>query len=221
MINENSDEITLKIIILGSSQVGKTSILNRYFNNDFKGNMLSTIGIDFKTKYIKYEDQKIKFNYIDTAGQEKFRAISSNYLKGTNGALLVFDITKKDTFDLINYWIDIIKENNGSNIAKVLFGNKSDLSDSREVPKEDAESMANELNCLYIEGSAKTGEKVQEALDELSRMSFNYFKELKESEKRHSVRLTSEEEVSDSNSENTKNKSNKKNKKKKRCEFKC
>ncbi len=221
MIDENSDEITLKIIILGSSQVGKTSILNRYFNNDFKGNMLSTIGIDFKTKYIKYEDQKIKFNYIDTAGQEKFRAISSNYLKGTNGALLVFDITQKDTFDLINYWIDIIKENNGSNIAKVLFGNKSDLSDSREVPKEDAESMANELNCLYIEGSAKTGEKVQEALDELSRMSFNYYKELKESEKRRSVRLTSKEEVSDSSSENTKNNSNKKNKKKKRCEFKC
>ena len=221
MINENSNEITLKIIILGSTQVGKTSILNRYFNNDFKGNMLSTIGIDFKTKYIKYEEQKIKFNYIDTAGQEKFRAISSNYLKGTNGALLVFDITQKDTFDLINYWIDIIKESNGSNTAKLLFGNKSDLSDNREVPKEDAESMANELDCLYIEGSAKTGENVQEALDELSRMSFNYYKELKDSEKRRSIRINSEEEVSNSNSENTKDKNKKNNKKKKRCDFKC
>ncbi len=218
MMNENSDEITLKVIILGSTQVGKTSILNRYFNNNFKGNMLSTIGIDFKTKYIKFEEQKIKFNYIDTAGQEKFKAISSNYLKGANGALLVFDITQKDTFDLINYWIDIIKDSNGSNIAKILFGNKSDLSDSREVTKEDAESMANELDCLYIEGSAKTGENVQEAFDELSRMSYNYYKELKESEKRHSVRLTSEENVSNSNSENTKNKNNKK---KKSCDFKC
>ena len=81
--------------------------------------------------------------------------------------------------------------------------------------------MANELNCLYIEGSAKTGENVQEALDELSRMSFNYYKELKESEKRRSVRITSEEEDSNSNSENTKNNNIKKNKKKKRCEFKC
>ena len=219
MINENSEEITLKIIVLGSTQVGKTSILNRYFNNDFKGNMLSTIGIDFKTKYIKFEEQKIKFNYIDTAGQEKFRAISSNYLKGTNGALLVFDITQKETFDLINYWIDIIKENNGSNIAKILFGNKSDLSENREVTKEDAESMANDLNCLYIEGSAKTGENVQEAFDELSRLSFNYYKELKESEKRRSIRLNSDEEVS--NSENKGSNNNKKNKKKKRCEFKC
>ena len=84
-------DITLKIIILGSGEVGKTCILNRYFKNEFKENPLSTIGIDFQTKFFKFEDKKIKVNYTDTAGQEKFRAISVNYLKGTNGVILAFD----------------------------------------------------------------------------------------------------------------------------------
>ena len=91
----SNNETILKIIILGSSEVGKTSILNRYFNNEFKQNLLSTIGIDFKTKYFKFDEEKVKFNFIDTAGQEKFRAISVNYLKGTNGVILVYDITNK------------------------------------------------------------------------------------------------------------------------------
>ena len=84
-------ETILKMITLGSSDVGKTSILNRYFNNDFTPNLLTSIGIDFKTKIFKFDGQKVKFNFVDTAGQEKFRAISSNYLKGTDGILFVFE----------------------------------------------------------------------------------------------------------------------------------
>ena len=92
---EDEKETILKVIVLGSSQVGKTSILVRYFKNEFNLETLSTIGIDFKTKYFKFDEEKIKINFIDTAGQEKFRAISVNYLKGTDGVLLVFDITNK------------------------------------------------------------------------------------------------------------------------------
>jgi Ras-related protein Rab-1A len=77
-------ENMIKIIILGSSNVGKTCILRRGFDNEFNSNNLSTIGIDFKTKFFKFDEEKIKVNYIDTAGQEKFRAISLNYLKGTD-----------------------------------------------------------------------------------------------------------------------------------------
>ena len=105
-------EHTIKIIILGSSSVGKTCILQKGFENEFNQNALSTIGIDFKTKYFKFDEDKVKVNYIDTAGQEKFRAISVNYLKGTDGAVLVFDITKKETFELIGNWLDDIRENN-------------------------------------------------------------------------------------------------------------
>ena len=90
------NELTLKIILLGSSEVGKEYILNRYFNNKFKQNIqLSTIGIDFKTKYFQFEDRKIKVNYVDAAGQEKFKAITINYIKGAHGIIFVFDITNK------------------------------------------------------------------------------------------------------------------------------
>ena len=129
-------ENTIKIIILGSSSVGKTCILQKGFENEFNQNSLSTIGIDFKTKYFKFDEDKVKVNYIDTAGQEKFRAISVNYLKGTDGAVLVFDITKKETFELIGNWLDDIRENNKMSIGKMLLGNKADLEEEREVTKE-------------------------------------------------------------------------------------
>ena len=165
-------EKTLKIIILGSSEVGKTCILNRYFHNEFKENLLSTIGIDFQTKYFKFENKKIKANYIDTAGQEKFRAISVNYLKGTDGVILVFDITKRETFDLLETWLNELKDTNKGDVSKVLIGNKSDLANARKVSFEEATNLAETMKCTYYEASAKTGEKVAEALDEIARISF-------------------------------------------------
>ena len=184
----SNNEIILKIIILGSTEVGKTSILNRYFNNEFKPNLLSTIGIDFKSKFFKFDEEKVKFNFIDTAGQEKFRAISVNYLKGTNGVILVYDITNKETFDLIRSWIKDINDNNKSNIGKVLLGNKLDLEEKRDVFTEEAEDLAKELKCKHFQVSAKTGENINEALDEVARLSFQYYKD---SDKRNSIRLSS------------------------------
>jgi Ras-related protein Rab-1A len=168
---ENSER-TIKIIILGSSEVGKTCILNRYFHNEFKENLLSTIGIDFNTKFFKFENHKIKANYIDTAGQEKFRAISINYLKGTDGVILVFDLTNKETFDLLETWIKEFENTNKSDVSKVLIGNKSDLEEQRQVTTEDAVNFAKTLNCKYYEASAKTGKNVNEALDEIARTAF-------------------------------------------------
>ena len=165
---EKNDK-TLKIIILGSSEVGKTCILNRYFHNDFKENLLSTVGIDFQTKFFKFDNQKIKVNYIDTAGEEKFRAISVNYLKGTNGVILVFDITNKETFDLLETWLNELKETN-----------KADLAEHREVTVEDANKLADNMKCKYFEASAKTGENIKEALDEIAKISFINFTSLEE-----------------------------------------
>jgi len=186
-------DMTLKIIVLGSSEVGKTCVLNRYFNNEFKENCLSTIGIDFQTKFFKFEDKKIKVNYTDTAGQEKFRAISVNYLKGANGVILVFDITNRESFDLLESWMNELRENNKAGISKVLIGNKSDLAEKRDVQKEEAEKFAESIKCKYYESSAKTGENITEALDEVARITYLDAKNNEEEISRESIVLSREE----------------------------
>ena len=188
-----SQDNFLKIIILGSSNVGKTCILHRCFENEYQENSLSTIGIDFKTKFFKFDDTKIKVNYIDTAGQEKFRAISVNYLKGTDGAVLVFDITKKETFDLIGTWLDDIKKNNKMDIGKILIGNKTDLELDREVSQEDGKKLAEQLKCKYYETSAKTGQNINEALNDIAKITYLQWK--KTHENRHSIRISSTDSV--------------------------
>ena len=169
---EEKVDITIKIITLGSSEVGKTSIFDRYFNNEFRENQLATVGIDFQTKFFKFDGMNIKGVYTDTAGQEKFRAISVNYLKPANGVILVFDITKEDTFDAIEEWLKYLKDNNKDNIEKILIGNKLDLEKNRKVSKEDAEAFAKANGCLYFEASAKTGQNINEALDEIARITY-------------------------------------------------
>ena len=184
-----SEDVTLKVIILGASTVGKTSIFLRYFNNEFSHGTLTTLGVDFKTKFFKFENKKLKINYIDTAGQEKFKSISENYLKGTDGVILVFDLTNKETLDLVNYWADCIKKNNRDNIGMILFGNKSDLENDRDVTYEEGKNLAEKLGCQYYEGSAMNGDNVEFVMNEIAKISYNEWK--KTAENRMSIRLSS------------------------------
>ena len=182
------EDVSLKIIILGASTVGKTTIFVRYFHQDHT-QVLSTMGIDFKTKFFKFDDKKMKINYIDTAGQEKFKSISENYLKGTDGVILVFDLTNKETFDLVTYWHECMKKNNKSNIGKILFGNKNDLEDKREVTYEEGKELANSIGCDYYEGSAMSGENIDFVMNEIAKLSYNEWK--KTGDNRNSIRLSS------------------------------
>jgi Ras-related protein Rab-1A len=182
------EDVSLKIIILGASTVGKTTIFLRYFHQDHT-QVLSTMGIDFKTKFFKFDDKKMKINYIDTAGQEKFKSISENYLKGTDGVILVFDLTNKETFDLVTYWHECMKKNNKSNIGKILFGNKNDLEDKREVTYEEGKELANSIGCDYYEGSAMSGENIDFVMNEIAKLSYNEWK--KTGDNRNSIRLSS------------------------------
>ena len=189
---EQDQDNIIKIIVLGSSSVGKTCILIRGFDNIYN-ETISTVGIDFKTRLCKFEDKKMKVNYIDTAGQEQFRAISLNYLKGADGVILVFDVTNRETFELVNSWIDDIRENNQMSIAKILIGNKIDLVEERDVSKTEGEQLANILECPYFETSAKTGKNVNEALDEIAKITFNQWKT--NNSNRQSIRIRSEESI--------------------------
>ena len=167
---ENYDE-KIKIMLLGDSSVGKTSIIKRYCKNQYSNSFISTIGvdfetkyinIDFKTKYIKIGEYSVKVLIWDTAGQEKFRNIAKQYYKGANGVLLIYDVTNKKSFERIAYWMNELKDNNQIKELDIcLVGNKIDL-EGRVITREEGEKFALDNDIKYFEVSAKTSEGIEE-----------------------------------------------------------
>ena len=164
-----SADYIIKLLTLGETEVGKTSIVLRYSDDKFHDNKIATIGIDFKIKIIKKGNEKLKVSIYDTAGQERFKNIVKHYYKGANGVLLIYDITKRDTFEKLEFWLEDLKENsdNLNNLFIYLIGNKNDLEERREVDFEEANKFAKEKNIPYIEVSAKTGNNIKKLFDEM------------------------------------------------------
>jgi small GTP-binding protein len=162
------EKFSPKILTLGETTVGKTSLLNKFTENTFSKTQFATIGIDFKLKKININGKTIELKIWDTAGQERYRNLTKQYYKGADGILLIFDLTKKETFLKINDWIDQLNSHfNQDEISIILIGNKKDLSD-REISYEEGNQRGKELNILYFETSAKTGENVNEAFNSLT-----------------------------------------------------
>ena len=153
---------TFKILLLGDLCVGKTSILLKYVENKFEESILSTIGVDYMDKIINYGHEKVKLQIWDTSGQEKFKSIATNFLRTTDGAFLVFDITQRITFDNIKKWLNDVKENN-EEVKIIILGNKSDLKDNREVKQDYINTFLEKNNFKYFETSAKNGTYIEEA----------------------------------------------------------
>ena len=166
-----SEKYIIKILTLGDSLVGKTSIVLRYSDNKFLANQssLSTIGIDFKIKRINKGGESIKVSIYDTAGQERYQNLIKNYYRGANGVLLVYDITNPTSFKKLQFWLDDLKENADKfeDLYICLIGNKIDLEDKRKITKEDAKKFAKENNFPYFEVSAKTGDGVKHLFDDV------------------------------------------------------
>ena len=161
-------EAKYKILILGDTQVGKSCFLTRYADNSFQDEYLSTIGMDYKIKNYQAEDgSTIKLYIWDTAGQDKFRAITRNYYKGADGIILIYDITKKDTFENVRNWINNIKDEAPDRVVLILVGNKVDDERNRVVPKSEGEEIAKEFNLPFFECSAKSDINVTPVFDTL------------------------------------------------------
>ena len=164
--NINPD-ITLKFLTLGDSMVGKTSIVLRFVDNIFFDQTKSTIGVDFKTKIIKFGNKYIKIKVWDTAGQERFRTITRQYYKNAEGMILIFDGTEKKTFAQVGDWVTSMMENKQKDAKVILVGNKIDC-EERVITKEQGEELAQKYQLPYYETSASTGQNVQKIVEALA-----------------------------------------------------
>ena len=162
-------EINLKILILGDSSVGKTSLLLKYADGYFPTIYVATIGVEYKIKKININGADINLQIWDTAGQERFRSITKNFMKGADGIMYVYDITQKSSFDNLKSWIRSSEEST-EGFKKLIAGNKSDLEIDRVIQKESLIKYCEDKNIKGLEVSAKTGSKVNEAFETLARL---------------------------------------------------
>ena len=166
-VDSRKFDFKFKLMVIGESKVGKTSVIKRYTKNKFGGIYLTTVGVDFQSKIIEIDGKKIMLQIWDTAGQERFRNIARNYFHSSNGFLLIYDISEKDSLNKLNYWIDQIKLNAPESAKSVLIGNKCDLNNERQISKEEGEEFAKKYNTQFYEVSAKDGTNIKEAFEYL------------------------------------------------------
>ena len=153
-------DLKYSIVLLGDSKAGKQQLINRYAKNQYGGVYMTTVGIDFQDKIIEIEDKKVKLQIWNSA--ERFRNVAKSYLESTQGFLLVYDITDKESFEKLDFWMELIKNNSQKNIKLVLVGNNCDLSDKRQVSIEEGEAFAKKNNMKFFEASPKDGTNVNE-----------------------------------------------------------
>ena len=201
MSEEDYDKI-FKIVIIGDSGVGKTNLISRYLKNDFKPETKATIGVEFNDKKYEYKNKKIKIQIWDTAGQERYRSLTSMYYKGAKGAILVYDITSKNSFENIDKWLIEMKKTADENIKIILIGNKCDLIDKREVKEDDGKIKAKDLNVPFMETSALNCINVEKAfnflIEEIANLEINFeedfdFEDFKDGKNVNNINLNDNE----------------------------
>jgi len=156
-----------KLVLIGDSGVGKSNLLSRFARGEFSLESTSTIGVEFATKTVEYNDKLIKAQIWDTAGQERYRAITSAYYRGSVGALIVYDITKISSFKGVEKWLNEVREHVSTNIQIMMVGNKADLKHLREVSVDLAKSFAQKQGIHFIETSALDATNVSIAFESL------------------------------------------------------
>lgn len=158
----------LKVCLLGDTGVGKSSIVCRFVQDHFDHNISPTIGASFMTKTVPCGNELHKFLIWDTAGQERFHSLAPMYYRGSAAAVIVYDITKQDSFHTLKKWVKELKEHGPENIVMAIAGNKCDLSDIREVPMKDAKEYAESIGAIVVETSAKNAVNIEELFQGIS-----------------------------------------------------
>ncbi|KAG2221540.1 hypothetical protein INT45_004534 [Circinella minor] len=171
---ENSYDYVFKLVVVGASGVGKTNLLGRFVNDTFELASKSTIGLDLNIKTMTINDKRVRVQVWDTAGQERYRSITKRYYRGAVGALLVYDITRHDTFEDIPRWLGELRLNDAHPDSIImLVGNKSDLNNERTVTQEEAKTYAEQNGLMFMETSALDRTNVDQAFETLVHQIFN------------------------------------------------
>lgn len=173
MEDDPGEDYLFKVVLIGDSAVGKSNLLSRYARNEFHTNSKATIGVEFQTQSMEFDGKEIKAQIWDTAGQERFRAVTSAYYRGAVGALVVYDITRRHTFESVSRWLDELKMHSDMNVVTMLVGNKCDLESLREVPIEESKALAEAEKLFFIETSALNATNVNDAFQIVIREVYN------------------------------------------------
>lgn len=161
-------DLLFKVLLIGDSGTGKSCILIRFAENIFSDNYISTIGVDFKIKTIEIDGKTVKMQVWDTAGQERFRTITASYYRGSNGIILVYDVTDRESFEHINYWMKEIDRLATPDVCRLLVGNKIDLEDKRAVTTEEGKALADQYGVVFIETSAKDNNNIESTFQKMA-----------------------------------------------------
>ena len=164
---EDEYEMMFKIVLVGDASVGKTNIMSKYLKNEFHEDSKATVGVEFGSKQFTVEGHQIKAQIWDTAGQERYKAITSAYYKGAKGAFVVYDITRKQSFESVDRWINDLKATADKKLSIIIIGNKCDLEDQRQVTKEQGEEKAKNAEVAFMETSALSGENLEKAFEKM------------------------------------------------------
>uniref|UniRef100_A0A7N0ZUZ9 Uncharacterized protein n=1 Tax=Kalanchoe fedtschenkoi TaxID=63787 RepID=A0A7N0ZUZ9_KALFE len=166
-------DYVFKVVLIGDSAVGKSQILARFARGEFSLDSKATIGVEFQTRTLMIQHKSVKAQIWDTAGQERYRAVTSAYYRGAVGAMLVYDITKRQSFDHIPRWLEELRGHADKNIVIILIGNKCDLESQRAVPTEDAKEFAQKEGLFFLETSALEATNVETAFTTVLTEIFN------------------------------------------------
>lgn len=158
--NKEAKYYSFKFIVIGDQSVGKTNIVNRFAKKDFSNDYKVTIGMEFLSYYLKINDRLFNIQLWDTAGQERFHSIVKGYFSNSTCAVVVYDITKRQTFESVKNWIEECQNYTNKNIVMVLVGNKTDLKEKREISTEEGKTFAEENGMEFFESSALTGDNI-------------------------------------------------------------
>ena len=207
--NSQKENYKFKVVVVGDSGVGKTNLIKRFINNEFKSDSKATVGVEILSKNFIINNEIFKIEIWDTAGQERYKSITTAYYKGAKGAMIIYDVTNQNSFNNVDKWFNEIKDKASKNINLIMIGNKTDLDDKKVVSSEDSLDKAKNFDIPVMETSALNASNVKEAFYLILKEMYKSVKSMmQENEKKDGVDTAGVQ--LDTNNEN-------KGKKKKKC----